>query len=102
MTEEKIKIEIEIPKELYNRFEELIKGHYANRSEAIRDGIRLIVNRLEKKKSERKLCPFNATLYCDERCPLYREDTATCIFVKIEEDLKEIGKGLAWILRVPR
>lgn len=44
-----MRVEVEIPQELYHEFESITKNHYANRSEAIRDAIRLLIDRLKEK-----------------------------------------------------
>jgi Arc/MetJ-type ribon-helix-helix transcriptional regulator len=50
-----MKTELEIPEELSIKFANATEGHYANRSEAIRHSMRVLINRLkEEKGSERK------------------------------------------------
>lgn len=43
----RVRVELEIPADFYREFSNLIKGHYANRSEAIRDAMRLLMDRLK-------------------------------------------------------
>jgi len=45
-----MRTEIELPEELSIEFDNIIKGHYANRSEAIRDSMRLLMDRLKESK----------------------------------------------------
>jgi Arc/MetJ-type ribon-helix-helix transcriptional regulator/DNA-directed RNA polymerase subunit RPC12/RpoP len=44
----RVRIELEIPTDFYREFSNLIKGHYANRSEAIRDAMRLLMDGLKE------------------------------------------------------
>lgn len=46
----KIRTELEVPEELLEEFESAIKGHYANRSEALRDSMRLLITKLSEGK----------------------------------------------------
>jgi len=45
-----MRTEIEVPKELSIEFDNAIKSHYANRSEAIRDSMRLLIDKLRKEQ----------------------------------------------------
>lgn len=45
-----MRTEIDVPEELSVEFSNAIKSHYANRSEAIRDSMRLLINKLRKEK----------------------------------------------------
>lgn len=51
----KVRTELEVPEELLNEFDNAIKGHYANRSEALRASMRLLIDKLNEGKVEGKL-----------------------------------------------
>lgn len=50
-----MRMEIEVPEEFSIEFENAIKSHYANRSEAIRDSMRLLIDKLEEKQGLGKI-----------------------------------------------
>lgn len=51
----KVRTELEVPEELLNEFDNAIKGHYANRSEALRASMRLLIDKLNEGKVEGEL-----------------------------------------------
>ena len=51
----KVRAELEVPEELLNEFDNAIKGHYANRSEALRASMRILIERLKQGKVKGEL-----------------------------------------------
>lgn len=45
-----MRTEIEVPEELSVEFDNTLRGHYTNRSEAIRDSMRLLIDKLRENK----------------------------------------------------
>ena len=41
------RMEVEVPEQLLIQFDDIIQGHYTNRSEAIRASMRLLISRLK-------------------------------------------------------
>jgi Arc/MetJ-type ribon-helix-helix transcriptional regulator len=66
--------EIEVPEELSSEFDDSIKGHYANRSEAIRASMRLLIDRLKEGEVMKKwkiAWGGNITVKMDEKEDTY-------------------------------
>lgn len=51
----KVRTELEVPEELFNEFDNAIKGQYANRSEALRASMRLLIDKLNEGKVKGEL-----------------------------------------------
>lgn len=87
-----MRTEIDVPEELSIEFDNAVKGHYANRSEAIRDSMRLLIDKLKGSKGLGKWTlawQGNVTVKMDEK-----EDTYSPLGDIEVEQYSDVGFAL--------